>query len=58
MPTNIRRVLSAVVALVAIGAFYFENQAGQDFLKWFALVLGALMVAAVWLFPESKQRGG
>ena len=54
MPTNIRRMLSVVVALVAIGAFYFENQAGEDFLKWFALVLGALMVGAVWLFPEAQ----
>lgn len=56
MPTNIRRVLSVVVALVAIGAFYFENQAGDEFLKWFALALGALMVGAVWLFPEAKRR--
>jgi hypothetical protein len=57
MPTNIRRMLSVVVALVAIGAFYFENRAGAEFLKWFALTLGALMVGAVWLFPEAKRHG-
>jgi len=56
MPTNIRKMLSVIVALVAVAAFYFENQAGQDVLKWLALVLGALMIAAVWLFPEAKRR--
>ena len=56
MPTNIRKMLSVIVALVAVAAFYFENQAGQNVLKWLALVLGALMIAAVWLFPEAKRR--
>lgn len=56
MPTNIRRMLSIVVALVAVAAFNFEHQAGQEFLKWFALALGAILIGAVWLFPEAKQR--
>ena len=56
MPTNIRWMLSVVMALVAVAAFYFESRAGADFLKWFALVLGALLVGAVWLFPEVKHR--
>lgn len=56
MPTNIRTMLSFVVALVAVAVFYFENQAGQGFLKWFALVLGAIMTGAVWLFPEAGRR--
>ena len=58
MPTNIRWMLSVVVALVAIAAFFFEQQSDREFLKWFALGLGALMIGAVWLFPEAKRRNG
>ncbi len=56
MPTNIRRIVSIIVALVTAVAFYFEAQAGNVFLQWFVLGLGALMVAAVWLFPETKRQ--
>ncbi len=56
MPTNIRTMLSFVVALLAVAVFYFENQAGQGFLKWFALVLGVTMTGAIWLFPEAGRR--
>lgn len=56
MPTNIRAILSVVMALAAVAVFYFESQAGQGFLKWFALVLGAVMVGAVWLFPEAASQ--
>ena len=56
MPTNIRWMLSIVVVLVSAAMFFFESQAGTDFLQWFVVVLGALMVGAVWLFPEAKQR--
>ena len=57
MPTNIRTMLSIVVALVAVAVFYFEHQAGQGFLKWFVSILGALGIGAIWLFPEAKTRG-
>ncbi|MDH3240693.1 MAG: hypothetical protein OEO83_08500 [Alphaproteobacteria bacterium] len=56
MPTNIRRMLSLVVALVVVAVLYFEYQAGQGFLKWFALVLGVVMIGAVWLFPEAGRQ--
>ena len=54
MPTNIRAGLSLVVVLVAIAVFYFENQAGAGLLPWLALGLGAVMLGAIWLFPEAK----
>lgn len=54
MPTNIRAGLSVVVALVAIIVFYFENRAGSGTLPWLALGLGAVMLGAIWLFPEAK----
>ncbi len=55
MPTKIRRMLSLAVVLVAIAAFFLEQRSGYDALKWYALILGAAMVAAIWLFPEAKK---
>ncbi len=34
--------------------FYFENKAGSGELQWIASGLGALMLGAIWLFPEAK----
>ena len=56
MPNNIRAMLSVIVALVAVGAFYFETRAGPGSLKWSVLALAAFMIYAVWLFPEAKGR--
>lgn len=54
MPNNIRAGLSVVVALVAIGVFFWEAGAGPAWTRWFALGFGALLIGAVWLFPEAK----
>lgn len=56
MPTNIRAMLSVIVALVAAVTFYVEMQAGAGALKWVVLALAAFMIYAVWLFPEAKER--
>ena len=58
MPNNIRAVLTVVVVLVACGAFWFEHDAGEEFLKWLAAGLGVFMVFAVWLFPENEGKSG
>lgn len=56
MPNNIRAILSVIVAVVAVIVFYLEHGSGADVLKWLALVLGAAMIWAVWLFPEGKPK--
>ncbi len=56
MPKNIRAMLSVIVALVTVVAFYVEMQAGAGALKWVVLALGAFLIYAVWLFPEAKER--
>ena len=56
MPTNIRAMLSVVVALVTAAVFYFESQAVESSLEWFALILGFALIGAIWLFPEAKKR--
>jgi len=40
MPNNIRAMLTVVVVLIACGAFWFEHDAGEDFLKWLAAEKG------------------
>ena len=57
MPTDIRAILSVVAAFIVAAVVYFNSLAGEDFLTWFALALGALMIGAIWLFPETKDRG-
>ena len=58
MPNNIRAVLSVVVVLVACAVFWFEHDAGEEFLKWLAAGLGVFMVFALWLFPETEKKSG
>ena len=55
MPTNIRAILSLIVALVTAVLFYLEIQGESSSREWLALGLGALMILAVWLFPEAKS---
>ena len=56
MPNNIRAMLTVVIVLIAGGAFWFEHDAGEVFLKWLAAGLGVFMAFAVWLFPETAKK--
>ena len=55
MPTNIKIVVSILVFLAALVLSYFEQQAGNAFLKWFVIGLGLFMAASLWLFPEPRR---
>ena len=56
MPTHLRFMLSLVVALVGAVAFYFESRAGDGAMGWLMVGLAALMIGAVWLFPEARRK--
>ncbi|MFO1057085.1 MAG: hypothetical protein U1E53_08975 [Dongiaceae bacterium] len=56
MPNRIKLSLSILVAIVAVIVHYFQGRAGQALDAWLALGLGALMIAAMWLFPEARGR--
>lgn len=57
MPTGIKLGLSAVVAAVGAGAWHLESAyAGRGDLGMLAAGLAALMVLAMWLFPETGGR--
>ena len=56
MPTHLRFMLSIAVALVGAIAFYLEWRGGDAGMGWIMAGLAALMIGAVWLFPEARRK--
>jgi len=56
MPAKFKVLISVIVAVVALVAYYFQSAAGQPVTPWVALGLGAFMVFAIWLFPETRKK--
>ncbi len=56
MPTYMKLIITALVAITAIGAHFQQAAAGQASTQWVVLFLGAFMIVALWLFPETKKR--
>jgi hypothetical protein len=48
----LRFLLSIMVALAAAAAFFVEFKFGIARAGWIVAVLGAMMVGALWLFPD------
>lgn len=55
MPAKFKFLISAIVAVVAIAAYYFQAEAGHPLTPWVALGLGGFMIFAIWLFPETRK---
>ncbi len=55
MPAHLKFVLSLVVCAVAGALFYFETRGGDITVAWVVLGLGAFMIVAIWLFPETRR---
>jgi len=53
MPNYLKAIISLVVALAA-GLTYYAEILGAEV----ALALGALMIFAIWLFPEASGGKG
>jgi len=58
MPNGIKAAISIVVLVVAGVAHWYEKQVGNEQLSWVVVGLGAFMVLAMWLFPETGSRKG
>ena len=56
MPTHLRFMLSVAVALVGAIAFFVEWRGGDENMGWIMVGLAALMIGAVWLFPEARRK--
>ena len=53
MPAYLKIIISVLVALVAWTAYHFDVQGGMVI-----PVLSAMMIIAVWLFPETRHLPG
>ena len=58
MPHRIKLGLSLLVVVVALIAAWFEHGRGNAPAQYAVLFLGAVMVVAMWLFPEVSRRDG
>lgn len=58
MPPKIKLLISAIVVALALAVRYFETRAGLPNVGWVAVGLAALMVLAIWLFPEARRKPG
>jgi hypothetical protein len=56
MPTNIKLILSAVVVAVAALAGWWQLSIGQSVPGYVVWGLGAFMIFALWIFPETKGK--
>ena len=56
MPNHLRFMLSIAVALVGAVTWYLEWRSGDVVMGWLMAGLAALMIGAVWLFPEAKRK--
>ena len=56
MPVPFKILLTGLVALVAATAHFWQMDIGNVVPAWVVLGLGAFMIFALWLFPETKRR--
>jgi hypothetical protein len=58
MPTDVKAIVSVVVALVALGLVYWSaSPIRPDFGK-FVIFTAAFFVLAMWIFPEAGVKKG
>lgn len=57
MPTSIKFIITLLVIVVSIGSHYFQAALDEPVNQWLVLAIGAVMIFALWLFPETKSRG-
>lgn len=56
MPPRYKILISVLALAVAVAVFVFDTMAGGGASRWVALLLGPLMVGAIWVFPETKGK--
>jgi hypothetical protein len=56
MPHDVKAILSAIVLIVAAVLSYWSGSPIRHDFSTFVMVVAALMVAAMWVFPEAGAR--
>lgn len=55
MPNHIKLLLSAVVFVTAMIVHFFQAGTGHGLTHWLVLVVGGVMIVALWMFPEARK---
>ncbi len=58
MPSDVKAILSAIVLIVAAVLAYWSGSPIRHGFSTFIMVIAALMVAAMWVFPEAGVKKG
>jgi len=58
MPNDVKTVLSAIVLIVAAVLAYWSGSPIRHDFSTFVMIFAVLMVAAMWVFPESGAKRG
>ena len=56
MPSNIKLILSLVVALVGLAAYLLERSLGNPTIGLIAGLLAVFMILSMWIFPEARRK--
>ncbi len=56
MPSNIKLILSLVVALVGLAANLLERSLGNPTVGLIAGLLAVFMILSMWIFPEARRK--
>mgnify|MGYP000850638095 FL=1 len=56
MPSNIKLILSLVVALVGLAAYLLEWSLGNPTVGLIAGLLAVFMILSMWIFPEARRK--
>jgi hypothetical protein len=55
MPPRIKIIISIIVALVAIAAYFIQASIDEIGPSYAALAFGALSIVSMWIFPEVSR---
>lgn len=55
MPTYLKTIITGLVVIAAVTMHFYQAAIGQQVDQWLVLFLGALMIFALWLFPDAKK---
>ncbi len=58
MPNDVKAVLSVIVLIVAAILSYWGGSPIRHDFSTFVIIVAALMVAAMWVFPEAGAKKG
>ena len=56
MPAQYKILISVLALIITTTIFILDSRSGGGASRWVALLLGPLMVAAIWIFPEPKSK--